>query len=157
MVEVAIGKAAADALHVKIGDEFDLHPSWRDDGLLVKATVVGIIQPTDPNEDYWGGESNRFVVNSSGYSTYPFFLDETSLIQGIGAAIPEMDISTETLAIVDRGRINSNNAQGVENRVNGLRAPWRSRSRAPAFKPSSRTRSRAFEASCSSRGCRCSR
>ena len=117
-VEVAVGKGAADAFALKVGQEFDLFPHWRKvEPVHVKITAI--IEPNDANEDYWFGKTDRFQVDTPNWPTYPFFLDETSL-KSLSVYLPDMDGSLETYVFVDTGRITSRNAHGVEDRVRAL-------------------------------------
>jgi ABC-type lipoprotein release transport system permease subunit len=121
-VELLIGKASADALHVQVGQQFDLHPTWRDKAPVLIATVVGIIEPNDPTEAYWAGDGTRFRFDTPNWPTYPFFLDEASLVQGLGATYPDMDSTLELFSLVDVSRINSNNADSIESRLQAMTA-----------------------------------
>ena len=121
-LDVLLGKASADALGVQLGQTFDLHPFWKPQAAPVVVTVVGFVEPQDPNEEYWAGATDRFRVATTGWPTYPFFVEESTLARLVGGYLPDMDISLETLAMVDIGRINSQNAQGIENRLRALDA-----------------------------------
>ncbi len=75
-VEVLLGKEAADSLDVQLGDSFDLHPFWREDVEPVVVTVVGFIEPRDYEDPYWFGKTDRFVMESANWETYPFWVPE---------------------------------------------------------------------------------
>jgi ABC-type lipoprotein release transport system permease subunit len=119
LVEVWLGKASADESNVHVGDRFDLHPHWRPVA-PVRVEVVGIIEPIDPGEDYWFGRTDRFQITGNRWSTLPFFADEGTVINVVGAYLQDMGGSLETMVFVDRHAINSGNAQTVENRARAL-------------------------------------
>ncbi len=119
-VEVAIGKAAADQLGVKLGDTFDVHPFWKPDVEAVHLVLVGIIEAKDPTEEYWFGKTDRFSLETSGWSTYPFFVSEDTVTRTLGGYLPDMDSSFETYSLVDTDRINSRNARSIETNVGNL-------------------------------------
>ena len=64
-LEVAIGAETAQRLDINLGDRFDLHPFWRDDLEPVHVTVVGIVQPKDPDEEFWVNEDDIFSFHTS--------------------------------------------------------------------------------------------
>ncbi len=119
-IEAVIGKASADALGITPGQTFELHATWRDDVGTVIVTVVGFLEPIDANEEYWAGEPDRFRVDTPRWPTYPFFLDEAALTHGLAPYLPSMDLSLNALAMVDRGHIDSTNADAVEGRLRAL-------------------------------------
>jgi ABC-type lipoprotein release transport system permease subunit len=119
-VEVAIGRESAERLNVGIGETFDLYSYWAPEAAPIKVTVSGIVEPNDPDEPYWFGFTDRFSITNTSWPTYPFFTDERSLIESVAAYSPGMDGSLETFVYVDTDRINSRNAQAVEQRLRTL-------------------------------------
>ncbi|MFI4928110.1 MAG: ABC transporter permease, partial [Burkholderiales bacterium] len=87
---------------------------------MLRATVTGIIEPTAPDERYWGGETNRFRFDTPGWPTYPFWIDEASLTKGLAATYPDMETTLEGVGLVNTGSINSGNAEAVEGRLDAL-------------------------------------
>jgi len=69
-LEVWIGKEAATAHNIRVGQEFDLNPHWRKVAPF-HAKVAGIIEPNDPKEAYWFGKTDRFFVNTANWPTFP--------------------------------------------------------------------------------------
>lgn len=119
-VEVAIGKESADRLGVRVGQAFDFYSYWAPEAAPITVTVSGIIEPNDPDEAYWFGRDDRFSITNTTWPTYPFFTDERSLVESVAVYSPAMDGSFETFVFVDTDRINSRNAQEIENRVRTL-------------------------------------
>ncbi len=119
VVEALLSKKGADLLGVKVGQEFDLNPHWRP-VVPVRIRVSGIVEPNDLNEPYWFGQKDRFELNTT-WPTLLFFVDEQTLIKGVGGYLPDMDGSIETFASIDTSAINSGNAKTVESAVAGLR------------------------------------
>ncbi|MGE3601602.1 MAG: FtsX-like permease family protein, partial [Dehalococcoidia bacterium] len=85
-----------------------------------KEIVSGIIEPNDPEEAYWFGFTDRFSITNTAWPTYPFFTDERSLVESVAVYSPAMDGSFDTYVFLDTGRINSRNAQSIENRFRTL-------------------------------------
>ena len=127
VVEARIGKESADRLKVKVGQEYDLFPHWRQDLPPVRLIISGIIEPNDTAERYWFGKDERFSMPTTSWPTYPLFFEEKTFVQELGAYLPDMDGSFETLAFVDIALINSTNARSVEDRFKGMDVGLRSR------------------------------
>jgi ABC-type lipoprotein release transport system permease subunit len=119
-LEVLLGKAGAERLNVNVGQSYDLHPFWRPEAAPVKVTVVGLIEPINPAEEYWFGREDRFAVTTTTWPTYPFFTDERAFVEALAAYLPDIDGTFETFVFVDTGRIDSRNARPVENRLRTL-------------------------------------
>ncbi len=119
-VEVAIGKAAAEQLGVKLGDTFELHPFWREDVAPVTVTVVGFLEPRDIEDPYWYGRTDRFIVDTTSWKTYPFWVPEAVVNQSLGGYLRDMDSTVETYGLIDIGKINARNARSVEDGVRSL-------------------------------------
>ena len=119
-IEVWLSATAARQLGVGPGETFDLHPFWRDDVDPVKITIVGLIEPNDPSEEYWFGNAHRLVVDKTRWPTYPFVIDERTLVEVIAPYLPSIDGTFETFAFVDSTRVNSRNAETVERNLRAL-------------------------------------
>ena len=119
-IEVWMGATAARQLGVGPGDTFDLHPFWRDDVEPVEVTVAGLVEPLDPEADYWFGNAHRLVVDTTRWPTYPFIIDERTFVEVIAPYLPSIDGTFETYAFVDTGRVNSRNAEQVELNLRAL-------------------------------------
>jgi len=119
-IEVLIGKAGADRLGVTVGQTFDMHAFWKLERPPVKVTVVGTIEPNNAEEEYWFGRTDRFDVSTTTWPTYAFFTDERTIADVLAVWLPDIDGSFDTFVYVDIDRINSRNAQAVENRLRTL-------------------------------------
>lgn len=124
-LEVLLGKAAADRLGVTVGQTFDLYPFWKLEVPPVRVTVVGLIEPLDPNAEYWMGRTDRFAVTTTSWPTYPFFTTEATLVEVLAGYLPEMDSSYQTFAFVDISKINARNARQVEANLRAMTAALR--------------------------------
>lgn len=119
-VEVWISATAARDLGVGPGDTFDLYPFWREDVDPVEATIVGLVEPTDPDGEYWFGNAHRLVVDTTRWPTFPFIIDERTFVEVIAPYLPSIDGTFETFAFIDTGRVNSRNAEVVERNLRAL-------------------------------------
>jgi len=125
VIEVMLGKAAAEKLGMKLGDSFDLHPFWRTDKAPVRVTLVGLIEPRDLSDPYWFGKTDRFVSDTQNWDTYPFWVDEATVNQVLGSYLPDMDSSVETYGLVAIGHINARNARSIEDGARSLDSAMR--------------------------------
>ena len=119
-IEVWISATAARDLGVGPGDTFDLHPFWRDDVDPVEVTIAGLVEPTDPDGEYWFGNAHRLVVGTTRWPTFPFIIDERTFVEVIAPYLPSIDGTFETFAFIDTGRVNSRNAEVVERNLRAL-------------------------------------
>ena len=119
-IEVWISATAARDLGVEPGDTFDLHPFWRDDVDPVEVTIAGLVEPTDPDGEYWFGNAHRLVVDTTRWPTFPFIIDERTFVEVIAPYLPSIDGTFETFAFIDTGRVNSRNAEVVERNLRAL-------------------------------------
>ncbi|HEY7294511.1 MAG TPA: FtsX-like permease family protein, partial [Dehalococcoidia bacterium] len=124
-VQVVIGKASADRLNVHVGDRFDLHPYWHLEVAPISVVVSGIIEPTDANDEYWMGKTDRFSVETQAWDTYPFFVDRDTLEGTVAAYLPDIEGDLTTLFPVKTGGINADNATTVLRGFNGMEAQLR--------------------------------
>lgn len=111
----------AAANGIAAGQEFDLHPFWREAD-PVRVAVAGIVEPDDPDATYWMGLIDRYQDPGTDWPTLTFFVDEATLVDSVGAYLPDMDGTVEALAFVDAGSINSANADVVREQVVALRS-----------------------------------
>lgn len=120
-IEVWMGAKAAADNDLSVGDVFDLHPFWQLEREPVTVTLVGLFEPVDPGEQYWRGMSGRRLeLASASWQTYLFFVDEAVILDVVAPYLPDMDMTIETLALLNTGGINSRNAGDYEGRIRWL-------------------------------------
>jgi len=120
-IEVWMGAWAAAANGLSIGQVLQIHPFWRLEQEPVSVTITGFFEPIDPAEQYWRGlATERLELSSASWQTYLFFVDEAVILDVVAPYLPDMDMSVETLALLNTGRINSRNAGTIEGRVRWL-------------------------------------
>ncbi|MDE2640090.1 MAG: hypothetical protein OXI03_05850, partial [Chloroflexota bacterium] len=91
LLEVAMGSENARRHGVALGDQFDLHPFWRDDLPPVRVRVVGLISPRDPGAEYWGRRTDRFFLDTASWPTYLFFTPPETLLEVLPRHIADLD------------------------------------------------------------------
>jgi len=120
-IEVLLGGEAARKYGIAVGAVYELHPHWQEKAAPVRVTVVGIVDPNDLSEPYWFGKDDRFGLQTT-WPTLPLFVDEATLIQGVGTYLPDMEGTLEEYVFVDTGLINHNNAHETEDRTKALKS-----------------------------------
>ncbi|HWO72559.1 MAG TPA: FtsX-like permease family protein [Dehalococcoidia bacterium] len=112
-VEAAVGGETARRLAIRVGDAFDLYPFWMEDAAPVRVTVVGIVDPKDPKDEFWVGQNDFFYFPTSSWETIPFLITQETFFNAIAAYLPSMTSDYTTLIYVDQGDINARNAERV--------------------------------------------
>jgi putative ABC transport system permease protein len=120
LISVWVGREGAEQLGVSVGDVYDLHPFWIRENRPIRVQVAGIVEPIDPRSREWYGIEGKFVVRTTSWPTYPFWVDEETLTGPLVAYLGTLSGTFDTYGIVDRGVINSGNADTVAANVRGL-------------------------------------
>jgi len=120
VIEVLMGRDAAAKLGIELGARFDLHPFWRQDLAPVPVTVVGFVEPRDYSSPFWFGKVDRFVMDSTSWPTYPFWVPESVVNGTLATYLPDMDSSVETYGFIDIGKIDARNARRIEDGTRAL-------------------------------------
>ena len=102
IVDVAMGVEAAAAGGFEIGQVRDIHASWRDDALPIQIRVVGLVQPVDYTERYWGVRRDHFLVPTEKTDAFAFFAPRATLLDAMAGYMPELRARLEVYAQVDR-------------------------------------------------------
>jgi ABC-type antimicrobial peptide transport system permease subunit len=112
-LEVAVGAETAERLGISLGSQYDLHPFWREDIEPVHVTVVGIVQETDADEEFWVNEDDIFTFETASWDTIPMLISPETFFGALAVYLPNMVSDYTTLAYVDTGSINARNADSV--------------------------------------------
>ena len=119
-LEAWMGAKAARGLGARLGDVFELHPFWRDDAEPVTVVITGFVEPHDAEARAWFGNAGRLTVANTRWPTWPLVIDERAFAETIAPYLPSIDGSFQTIAFIDRARVNSRNAEGVEGSLRAL-------------------------------------
>lgn len=120
-VEAAIGAPSARRLGVAIGDIFDLYPFWDDELPPLRVNVVGIVTRVDDAAGYWTDAGSAFDHRTQNWDTYPFFVDERALVDGIGTAYPDVPGEISLIGLVDPGTLSAGTAASARAAFEGFR------------------------------------
>ena len=113
-MEAIVGLSAKDAFALEIGHTIVFAPSLSDPTRSV-VEIVGIVEPTDPTEEYWQQNPNIFldpapleelpdaeVEVDPEEPPLPVFVTKPALVDGVGRAYPGTLINSSWFVYVDR-------------------------------------------------------
>ena len=114
MMEAIIGLPAKDAFDLDIGHRVVFAPSLSDPMRAV-VEIVGVVEPTDPTEEYWQQNPNIFldpapleelpdaeVEVDPEEPPLPVFVTQQVLVEGVGKAYPGTLVNSSWFVFVDR-------------------------------------------------------
>ncbi len=113
-MEAIIGQPAKDAFNLEIGHRVIFAPSLSDPMRAV-IEIVGIVEPTDPAEEYWQQNPNIFLDPAPleelpdaelevdpEEPPLPVFVTQLVLVEGVGRAYPGTLVNSSWFVYVDR-------------------------------------------------------
>jgi len=124
-IEAMIGSETADMLDVSVGDRLVFIYGWGDYPIRLTVRLTGIIDPINPEEEYWFLKTDVFVSSeslaspeSSGEGTViPLFIPEQTLFEGVGRLVPTLSATFNWYYFVDTAKITTDNATRIRQRV----------------------------------------
>ena len=119
-LEAIVSLPTADLFDLRVGDAVVTslesgHP------VRVTAEIVGIVTPTDPNEDYWDPHPILFLdptpfsastpgggdLEAAQYPPAPLFITQNAMVDGLGAAYPTSLIDSIWIILIDKSTLKS--------------------------------------------------
>ncbi len=122
-IEAVIGRRAADLFDVGVGDRLVFLHAWGAIPTELTIKLTGIIEPIDPDEDFWFLMTDIFYVTGSGQeegATAPLFIPEETLFNVVARLIPQVKATFNWYYYVDQSEVTSLNARQVKAGVNRL-------------------------------------
>lgn len=103
VIEVAVDSAGFEFLDLELGEGFGIVPATGGDGQAVtRVVVVGVIEPTDPDEEYWYRRQKLLSYHDDDWTLVPLFTSEAALRQQVGRRYPGIYTSSAWFLQVDR-------------------------------------------------------
>lgn len=105
-VEGVISRQSSNAFGLQIGDIASLPPSV-DSPVQVNVEVVGIVEATDPREEFWQGNAGTYLnpaplTEDDEMPPLPVFISREAFIDGVGAAYPGSLVKSTWYIFVDK-------------------------------------------------------
>jgi ABC-type antimicrobial peptide transport system permease subunit len=117
--DVAVGAETARANGIEVGREFDMYPFWVEGAAPIRARVAAIIEPRDPEEEFWGDQTDLFTFDSANWKTIPMFISSTTFFDAVMGYLPNMTSDYTTLIYLNTSDVNSRNADAVRAALEG--------------------------------------
>jgi ABC-type lipoprotein release transport system permease subunit len=119
-IEAMIGSETAEMFGVGVGDRvIFIHP-WAEPEQQITIKLTGIIDPIDPEEEYWFLYTDIFTMTENDWITVPLFIPEQTLFEGVGRIIPSTNVTYHWFYYVDLTQINAQNAETIKNAIDRM-------------------------------------
>ena len=103
VIEVAVDPTGFEFLDIPLGEGFGIIPATGGEGQPVtQVVVVGVVEPTDPDEEYWYRRQKLLSYHDDDWTLVPMFIAEGALRQQVGRRYPGMYTSSAWFLQVDR-------------------------------------------------------
>ena len=120
-IEAMIGSTAAELFDVWVGDRLVLLYGWGKYPVRLTVRLTGIIDPIDPEEEFWFLNSDLFALQGDSGEiegpTAPLFIPEQTLFEGIGRLVPNLKATYHWYYYLDTNKITSANAAAIKRGV----------------------------------------
>jgi len=118
-IEALIGRETAEKIDVSVGDQLVFIYGSGQDTTLLTVRLTGIIDPIDPEEEFWFLKTEVFTVPTPVMTppTIPLFIPEQTLFEGIGRMVPDLKVTYNWYYYVDTARITSVNVAALKSGV----------------------------------------
>ena len=131
-VEAIVSETTADMYELRAGDEVTtaLEPGHP---VRVTAEIVGIVTPTDPDEDYWDPHPSLFLdpapfaseTPGEGFETQehppiPVFVTQDAMVDALGTAYPTSLVNSIWIMLVKKDALKGWNIDEIQRRMAGF-------------------------------------
>jgi len=131
-LEAIVSETTADLFDLRVGDEIATapepgYPVW------VTAEIVGIVTPTDPNEDYWDPNPSLFLdpapfaseTPGEGFETQehppvPIFVTRNAMVDALGTAYPTSLVNSIWIMLVEKDMLKEWDLDEIQRRMDGF-------------------------------------
>ncbi len=103
VIEVAVDPTGLEFLDLPVGEGFEIVPATGGEGQpATKVMVVGVIEPTDPDEEFWYRRNKLLSYHDDDWTLVPLFVSEEALLEQVGRRYPGIYTSSAWFLQVDR-------------------------------------------------------
>ena len=103
VIEVAVDPTGFEFLDIPLGEGFGIIPATGGEGQpQTQVVVVGIVEPTDRDEEYWYRRDKLLSYHDDDWTLVPLFVSEDALRQQIARRYPGIYTSAAWFLQVDR-------------------------------------------------------
>ena len=120
--EAVVGRDAARLFVIESGSQVFLAPFRDDPSERINISVVGLVEPIDPNEEYWlGAPSSFFNVQDYGDNlAVSFYVPESVFFDGLGSRYPSLVGDYEWFIYTDTSVLTPDLVQPTRDALKGL-------------------------------------
>ena len=120
-IEGAISSGTAEMFGLSVGDQLLFIPYWTRGPRQLTVKITGIIEPIDPEEEYWLLYQNRFTYPAGEYITAPVFVPEQTFLEGIAHFCPLLADYSWYLYL-DTAKIDATKVPAIREGITNLRS-----------------------------------
>ena len=103
VIEVAVDPTGFEFLDIPLGEGFGIVPATGGDGqATTQVVLVGVVEPTDPDEEYWYRRQKLLSYHDDDWTLVPMFVAEDALRQQVGRRYPGIYTSSAWFLQTDR-------------------------------------------------------
>jgi hypothetical protein len=115
-IEVAIGRDAAETVLVTVGQVLRQPASPQDPRPSFETKIVGIVEPINPDENYWLAQSGPYfeAFELNNRWVMPLFVPEETLVNRVGANAPAFLGNVNDFLYLDRAVVLDQGPNGTE-------------------------------------------
>ena len=131
-VEAIVSETTASLFDLRVGDEVTTAPE-SGHPVRVTAKIVGIVTPTDPNEDYWDPHPSLFLdpapfasevpgddFESQMHPPVPIFVTQDAMVDSLGAAYPTSLVNSIWIMLVKKDMLKTWSLEEIRRRMDGF-------------------------------------
>lgn len=120
-LEAVLGEEAAHPLGIQVGSQVYILPFREDPSERIVVNVVGLVEPIDPDEEYWLGTPSYFTLQQ--FNEIPlvsFYVQESDFSGGVGAKYPYLVGDYEWFLYLNTGVLTVDTVQSTRDALSGL-------------------------------------
>jgi hypothetical protein len=120
-LEAVVGKRAASTMGIELGSQVFIIPFQSDPSERITLNIVGLVEPVNPDEEYWMGSPVYFSVQS--YDETPlisFYVTEDTFFSGLGTRYPSLVGDYEWFLFTDTSVLTVDTVQSTRDALLGL-------------------------------------
>ena len=122
VIEVAVDATGFEFLDIPLGEGFGIVPATGGDGqATTQVVLVGVIEPTDPDEEYWYRRQKLLSYHDDDWTLVPMFVSEDALRQQVGRRYPSIYTSSAWFLQVDRQGIPAKTVDDLQQSLQQVR------------------------------------
>ena len=122
IIEVAVDAAGLEFLDLPLNETFLVIPATGGDGQpATPVRVVGVIEPVNPDDEYWYRREKLLTYHDDNWTLVPLFTAESALRQQVGRRYPGIYTSSAWFLQTDRRGIRAGQVDDLQDNLRRMR------------------------------------